>query len=66
MPNRSISYLFQGARHWRNYHRADIRVRDGIKLLILELIVGADVDIGTPILGRVAVPGSREDLTQSV
>lgn len=49
-----------------NYHWADIRVWDGIKLLELELIVGANVDVGAPILSRVAVPRSREDLTRSV
>jgi hypothetical protein len=36
-------------------------MRYGIELLILELIVGANVDIGTPVLRRVAVSRSRED-----
>lgn len=49
-----------------NYHWADVRVWDGIKLLELELKVGANVDVGAPVLSRVAVPGSREDLIRSV
>lgn len=43
------------------YHRANVRVRHSIELLILELVVGADVDIRSPILRRVAVSRSRED-----
>lgn len=43
------------------HHGLDVGMRYGIKLLILELIVGANVDVGAPVLRRVAVPRSRED-----
>lgn len=43
------------------YHWLDIWMRDRIKLLIVKLIVGANVDISASVLCRVTVPGSRED-----
>lgn len=36
-------------------------MRHGIELLVLELIVGANVDKGAAVLGRVAVLGSGKD-----
>lgn len=48
------------------YHRANVWVRHSIKLLILELIVGADIDICSPVLCRVAIPRSREHYETSV
>lgn len=43
------------------YHGLDIRVRYGIKLVELQLVVGANVDIGSPVLGGIAVFGGGED-----
>lgn len=31
------------------HHRLDIGMRHGIKLLVLEFVVGANVDVGTPV-----------------
>lgn len=45
----------------KTHHWADIRVRYGVKLLVLELIIGANVDISATVLGRVAVLGSGKD-----
>lgn len=37
--------------NWKTHHRLDIGMRHGIKLLKPELIVGADIDVSTPVLG---------------
>lgn len=54
-----LRHVDRGAK-W-THHRADIRVRHSVELLKLELIVGADVDVGTPVLRRVAVSRRREN-----
>ena len=43
------------------YHRFDVGVRDGVKLVEVELVIGADVDIRAPILRLVTVLRCRED-----
>lgn len=43
------------------YHGLNVGVGHGIELLEIELVVRADVDVGTPVLCRVAVSRSRED-----
>ena len=43
------------------YHRFDVGVRDGVKLVEVELVIGADVDESSPVLGHVAVFGRRKD-----
>lgn len=43
------------------YHRLNVRMGHSIKLLVLKLVVGADVDVGTSVLCRVAVSRGRED-----
>lgn len=42
-------------------HGLDVRVGHRVELLVLELVVGSDVDVSTPVLGRVAVFRRRED-----
>lgn len=48
------------------YHGPNIRVGDGIKLLILQLVIRADVDVSTAVLGRVTVSGCRENCKELV
>ncbi len=57
MVSCEITQMLRGT----SYHGFNIRVRNGIKLLILQLIIRADVNISTTVLGRVAVSGGRED-----
>lgn len=61
MPDEGLVLDFGGQTSIITYHGLNVGMRYGIKLLILELIVGANVNIGTPVLRRVAVPRSRED-----
>lgn len=42
-------------------HGLDVRVGHRVELLVLELVVRPDVDVSTPVLGRVAVFGRGED-----
>ncbi len=43
------------------YHWPDVGVRNSVKLLKLELVIWADVDVGSPVLGHIAVFRSRKD-----
>lgn len=43
------------------YHWLDIRMRDGVELVVLELQFGTNVDICSLILGRVAIFWCRKD-----
>lgn len=45
-------------------HGFDVRVRDGIKDVVLQLVVGANVDIRPLVARRVDVVGCREDWRQ--
>lgn len=42
-------------------HRLDVRMWDGIKLVKVQLIVGADVDVGTLVLSAITVSWGGED-----
>jgi hypothetical protein len=46
---------------WDAYHRSNIWMRYGIKLVELQLIIRTDIDVCALIFGAVAVFGRRED-----
>lgn len=43
------------------YHGFDVGMGHGVELLVLELVIGTNVDVCTAVFCRVAVSGSRED-----
>lgn len=45
---------------WNTYHWSNIGVRNSVKLLEVELVVGANIDVGALVLRHVAVFRSRE------
>lgn len=54
-----------GRKGWKPYHWLDVGMRDRIKLVEAELIVGADVDVCALILRLVAILGRRENYTHN-
>lgn len=58
-----VSRWGSGMMHTREeaYHGLDIRMRNRVKLVVLELELGAEVDICALVLRRVAISGCRED-----
>lgn len=42
-------------------HGLDVGMRDGIELLISELVIRANIDVSSSILGRVAILRGREN-----
>ena len=37
------------------YHWFDVRMRDGVELVEVELIVGADIDVRAPVFRLIAI-----------
>jgi hypothetical protein len=53
-------------RHYvSTYHGLDIGMRHSFELLVLQLVVGTDVDVSTLVLCRVTVSRGREDWRKS-
>lgn len=50
------SDLLANTHHWTN-----IRMRHGVKLLVLELVTRVNVDVSAPVFCRVAIARSREN-----
>ena len=47
------------------YHWFDVRMRDGVELVEVELIVGADIDVRAPVFRLIAILRRREDYARS-
>lgn len=43
------------------YHRLDVRMRNSVELVELELVIRLDIDVGSLVFGAVAVSRCRED-----
>lgn len=65
MPVHMLADILRLCMTTSTHHGADIRMRHGIELLVLKLIVGADVNVSAPVLRRVTVSWRREDYTAS-
>lgn len=61
MPGNMSAFASWKVYGWVPYHGANVRMRHSVELLVVELIIGPNVDVGSPVLGRVAISGGGED-----
>jgi hypothetical protein len=61
MPAKRIRRVESGRECWETYHRLDVRMGNGVELVVLQFECRADVDVCSLVFGRVAILGCRED-----
>lgn len=61
MPGIVLALRYISRHGASTYHGLNVGMGHGVELLVLELVIGADVDVSAPVFCRVTVSWGRKD-----